>query len=270
MPGTDATRLVGKADRLVVGRVIFVFFHTPGETPDHLTVGLPQYKVAFIGDNFYASFPNLYTLRDTRPRSALEYVSSLNRMLELGPELVLPSHGAPIKGADEIRRQLVRYRDAIQHVHDATVRGMNDGKDVFTLMREIKLPASLDLGESYGRVSWSVRGIYEGYVGWFDRNPASMYSYAPNHAYADLVALAGGSSAEARKARELAQADPIKALHLADAALAGDPQHREGMEARLAALRMLESNSNNGNERGWLAAGIRETQSRLSADNTLR
>ena len=54
-------------------------------------------------------------------------------------------------------------------MHDATVAGMNEGKDVFTLMREIKLPAELDIGETYGKVSWSVRGIYEGYVGWFDR-----------------------------------------------------------------------------------------------------
>ena len=57
---------------------------------------------------------------------------------------------------------------------------MNDGKDVFTLMREIKLPAELDIGETYGKVSWSVRGIYEGYVGWFDLNPATMYAASPN------------------------------------------------------------------------------------------
>ena len=89
-------------------------------------------------------------------------------MLALKPEIVLPSHGLPIKGHDQIVKRLTRYRDAIQYVHDATVQGMNDGKDVFTLMREIKLPAELDVGETYGKVSWSVRGIYEGYVGWFD------------------------------------------------------------------------------------------------------
>ena len=68
---------------------------------------------------------------------------------------------------------------------------MNEGKDVFTLMREIKVPPDLELGEAYGQVSWSVRGIYEGYVGWFDRNPASMYGDAPTIANEELVKLAG-------------------------------------------------------------------------------
>ncbi len=70
---------------------------------------------------------------------------------------------------------------------------MNEGKDVFTLMREIKLPPELDVGEAYGKVSWSVRGIYEGYVGWFDRNPASMYSEPPTAAEPELVRMAGGA-----------------------------------------------------------------------------
>ena len=122
-----------------IGDVSFEVLHTPGETPDHLTVWIPQYRVAFIGDNYYDSFPNIYTLRGTRPRWALDYVESLNRILALDPELVLPSHGQPIRGRDEIRRKLTRYRDAIQFVHDATVNGMNAGKDVFTLMREVKL-----------------------------------------------------------------------------------------------------------------------------------
>ena len=41
-------------------------------------------------------------------------------------------------------------------------KGMNDGKDVFTLMREIKLPENLNVGEGYGKLTWSIRGIYEG------------------------------------------------------------------------------------------------------------
>ena len=36
-------------------------------------------------------------------------------MLALEPELVLPSHGPAIRGGDEIRRQLTRYRDGSVH-----------------------------------------------------------------------------------------------------------------------------------------------------------
>ncbi|MGH9847303.1 MAG: alkyl/aryl-sulfatase, partial [Blastocatellia bacterium] len=98
-----------------LGGVRFEIYHTPGETPDHLTVWIPRYKAAFIGDNYYDSFPNLYTLRGTQPRWALDYINSLNKSLALKPEILLPSHGAPIRGNAEITRTLTRYRDAIQH-----------------------------------------------------------------------------------------------------------------------------------------------------------
>lgn len=81
---------------LDVGDTRFELLHTPGETPDHLTVWIPKLKAAFVGDNYYESFPNIYTLRGTRPRWALDYVNSLNKVLALEPEMVLPSHGPAV------------------------------------------------------------------------------------------------------------------------------------------------------------------------------
>ncbi|MGQ0736778.1 MAG: MBL fold metallo-hydrolase [Acidobacteriota bacterium] len=245
-----------------VGGTRVELLHTPGETPDHLTVWIPSLKAAFVGDNYYESFPNLYTLRGTRPRWALDYVESLNKVLALDPELVLPSHGAAIRGREEVRRRLTKYRDAIQFVHDATVRGMNEGKDVLTLMREIRLPPELDIGESYGRLTWSIRGIHEGYVGWFDGNVSTMFGPA-SQAYAEIVRLAGGPDAVAGRARQLAATDPVQALYLTDMALGVDSGHRAALEARIAALRALDARSINSNERGWLAAGIRDAEARL-------
>jgi alkyl sulfatase BDS1-like metallo-beta-lactamase superfamily hydrolase len=256
------TKTFDERMELEIGGVTFQLLHTPGETPDHLTVWLPQFKAAFIGDNYYDSFPNIYTLRGTRPRWALDYVQSLDKVLALDPELVLPSHGQPIRGRDEIRRRLTRYRDAIKYVHDQTVAGMNGGKDVFTLMDEIKLPPDLDIGETYGKISWSVRGIYEGYVGWFDGNPATMFG-TPASAYGEIVRLAGGTGAVVARARELAKTDPVRALHLADMALAADSHDVQALEARLAILKTLDRQSGNSNERGWLQAGIRDAEARL-------
>lgn len=261
-PAIRPTRTFDDRLQFAVGGVTFEALHTPGETPDHLTLWIPEFRAAFIGDNYYDSFPNLYTLRGTRPRWALDYVTSLNRVLALDPELVLPSHGQPIRGREEIRKQLTKYRDAIQFVHDATVKGMNDGKDVFSLMNEIKLPADLDIGESYGRISWTVRGIYEGYVGWFDGNPSGMYG-TPAAAYSEVAKLAGGAAPIAARARELAASDPVKALYLTDIALDADPRSVPALEARLEILRRLDAQSRNSNERGWLQAGIREVEARL-------
>ena len=257
------TRTFAERDTLTVGDVEFTLLHTPGETPDHLAVWIPQFKTAFIGDNYYESFPNLYTLRGTPPRWALDYVESLNKVLALEPELVLPSHGQPIRGRDEVKRRLTQYRDAILYVHDATVKGMNEGKDVFTLMREIRLPPALDVGESYGKLTWSIRGIYEGYVGWFDGNPTTMYETSPREVYPEVVAMAGGPDAVAARAQALAATDPVRALALTDMALAADASHLRTLEVRLAILRALDRASKNSNERGWLAAAIRDVEARL-------
>ncbi len=248
-----------------LGGVKFEIFHTPGETPDALSVWIPQYQAAFVGDNLYDSFPNMYTLRGTTPRWPLEYIASLDKVLALKPELVLPSHGLPIQGADRVTERVTKYKNAIQYVHDETVKGMNDGKDVFTLMREIKLPAELDIGEDYGKIAWSVRGIYEGYVGWFDRNPASMYASPPTAADADLVALAGGASIVAAKSREKIEAgEAVLGLRLADAALAHEPTNRDALEAKILALKKLQEGTRNGIEHSWLAFGIRTAQAQLN------
>ena len=134
---------------------------------------------------------------------------------------------------------------------------MNEGKDVFTLMREIKLPAELELGESYGKVAWSVRGIYEGYVGWFDLNPATMYAASPNVADEDLVELAGGADGRGRQGqrRSRAPGDPVRGLRLAEAALAAEATNRDALEAKLLALRNLASA--NAKRTGARLAGLR-------------
>ena len=249
-----------------LGGVEFNVLHTPGETYDHLSVWIPKYRAAFVGDNFYTSFPNMYTLRGTKPRWALDYVDSINRILALKPEILIPSHGDAIIGERQIERELTRYRDAILYVHDKTVLGMNQGKDVHTLMTEISLPSDLDIGEGYGRISWSVRGIYESYMGWFDGNPTSMFSTPVDDAYPQLVELAGGAEAVATLAEtQIESGDYELALHSADIALRAAPKSIRALQARLAAFKALLAASDNSNEAGWLSFGVRESQAALDA-----
>jgi alkyl sulfatase BDS1-like metallo-beta-lactamase superfamily hydrolase len=253
----DANILFDDKYEFTLGGIKFEIFSTPGETPDHLTVWIPQYKAAFCGDNYYESFPNMYTLRGTEPRWALDYVNSLNKVMALGPEILLPSHGPAVIGGPAIKRTLTRYRDAIVYVHDAVVQGMNAGKDVFSLMHEIKLPPELDVGEGYGKLTWSIRGIYEGYAGWFDMDPAAMYEVPVSSVYADIARLAGGPDAVAKLAMErVAAGRAVEALHLTRIALAANPDNAAALDARLKALVYLRDHSQNTNERGWLNYSI--------------
>ena len=254
--------LFDKEYRFRLGDLTFDCLAMPGETPDMLNVWIPELKALFIGDNYYASFPNMYTLRGTLTRPALNYVESINKVLALKPEIVLPSHGVPIVGWANVQRVLTQYRDAILYVHDATVAGMNRGQDVYSLMNEIKLPPALYVGEGYGAISWSVRGIYEGYAGWFDTDPATMYAVAPKTAEAEIVRLAGAGAVAAR-AEAVAASDPALALRLTSAALAAEPANRAALEARRHALNVLIAASKNSNESGWLHAGLRQVEAAL-------
>src|SRR5580700_1031171 len=269
----DPTVFFDEKYEFTLGGLEFDLFSTPGETPDHLTVWIPAYKVAFIGDNYAGagmpepmSFPNLYAIRGTKPRWALDWIHSIDKVLSLKPEVVLNGHGGPIFGNEEITRRLTRYRDAIQYVHDEVVKGMNAGKDVYTLMQEIKLPASYNLSEVFGKVSWSVRGIYDGYAGWFDMNPATMYELPPSSVYPDLVKLAGGPEPLVRVALEKLEAGkPVEALHLTDVVLAYDPKNNAALSAQLKVLSYLQERSQNYIESGWLDYGIRTTKEKLAS-----
>jgi alkyl sulfatase BDS1-like metallo-beta-lactamase superfamily hydrolase len=249
---------------LDAGGVKLQLIHTPGETPDHLTVWAPHLKAAFLGDNFYESFPNMYTLRGTRPRWPLEYIASLEKVLALEPEIVVPSHGPAIVGKDNIKAQLTKMRDAIVYVHEAVLKGMNEGKDVHTLMEEIKLPPELDVGEGYGKISWSVRGMYENYVGWFSGDAAEMFPQGRDSISDSLVKLAGGPKAIAGEAMNLlGEGKAVEALHLTSVGLEGAPGDKDVLRARVAAFEALVKASTNRNELGWLNQGLAEAKKGL-------
>jgi len=272
----DPTIFFDEKYEFTLGGIKFEIFSTPGETPDHLTVWIPAYKTAFIGDNYDGaglpepmSFPNIYTLRGTRPRPALDWIASIDTVIRLKPEIVLPGHGDPIFGDEQIALRLTRFRDAIQYVHDEVVKGMNQGKDVYTLMQEIKLPDRYDLTETFGKVSWSVRGIYDGYAGWFDLDPATLYEAPPSSVYPDIVKLAGGPEPIVKLAAERLDAGkPVDTLNLTDVVLAGDPKNAAALEVRLKALNYLRDRSQNYIETSWLQYGIRKTKQNLPAQSS--
>jgi alkyl sulfatase BDS1-like metallo-beta-lactamase superfamily hydrolase len=259
-----ADTLFDDSHQFKLGGLTFQVFHTPGETYDHLSVWIPELKIAFTGDNFYGSFPNIYTLRGTKPRWALDYVESLDEVIGWNAEILVPSHENPIYGSEAIAKALVDYRDAILYVHDETVRGMNAGLDVYTLMREIRLPPELARTETYGNLAWTVRGIFEGYVGWFDGNPATMYSTPPSAAYPELITMAGGADAVAQRAAELIEEGKIRiGLHMADMALEADPESLTALNAQVTGFSMLEEQTENINESGWLMFGISQANAKI-------
>ncbi|MDH6245656.1 MBL fold metallo-hydrolase [Mycobacterium sp. OTB74] len=252
-------------DRLkldVGGRAIELLATPGGETTDSMVVWLPDEKVCLCGNTFgpvFGHIPNLVTMRGDRYRDALTSIASIERVLALGPEMLITGHFEPISGAALIRTELTRLRDAISYIHERTVEGMNRGADVRTLMREITLPAELEVGQGYGKVPWNVRAIWENYSGWFHhRSTTELYATGADSIDTDLIELAGTDALIGRAEHHLAAQRPLHAIHLAEPVIRVQPVHAGARSVMRAAHEQLLAASTNFWETAWLKKQIAE------------
>lgn len=243
--------------------------HAPGETDDQIVVWLPEKKVLIAADNFYKSFPNLYTIRGTRYRNVQAWARSLEMMRKLQADYLVPCHSRPITGRAKIGRVLADYRDAIQYVHDQTVRGINRGLTPDEIVEQVKLPRHLAdkpyLREYYGTVAWSVRNIFNGYLGWFSGDSTALNPLPPKERAERMAALAGGKKTLLEKTRKaLNDGDLQWTLELSGHLLSLDPSMGEALEIRSSALRALAAKSGNANEKNYYFSQALEADGKLT------
>ena len=257
------TRTFAESLDLTIAGVRLQLRHAPGETDDQILVWLPQQRVLLPADNFYRSFPNLYAIRGTPYRDVRRWIASLDAMRALAPEHLVPSHTRPVSGAAEAMAVLTDYRDAIQYVHDQTIRWMNAGLSPDEIVERVKLPphlaASPWLAEHYGRVDWSVRAIHAGQVGWFDGNAARLLPLPPEERARRLQALAGSGRTLAQEAeRALAAGDLQWAAEIADHARRLAPDDVAPRTTQARALAALAERQTSANARNYLLTAAAE------------
>jgi alkyl sulfatase BDS1-like metallo-beta-lactamase superfamily hydrolase len=195
------------------------------------------------------------------------YLRSLDRVRNLGAEILITGHGDPVRGAQKVRADLDKLHAAVAWVNDTTIAGMNAGKDVHTLMREVKLPEHLKIGEFHGKVSWAVRSIWEEYAGWFYADTTTaLYGVPRSSINADLAELAGGPGPLAARARKkVDEGKPLEAIHLLEVALGTAPTHRDALAVKKDALQMLltQCGGSNLSETMWLKSEIAQVDTAL-------
>ncbi|NWK55839.1 alkyl/aryl-sulfatase [Verrucomicrobiaceae bacterium N1E253] len=216
----------------------------PGETTDQLYVWFPKERVVFTGDNFYQSWPNLYAIRGTAYRDVRGWIRSLDMMIKEKPLHAVPGHTRPILGEKQTVEVLTNYRDALQHIFDKTIEGINQGMTPDELVSYVELPEHLQnldyLREYYGNIEWGVRAIFTGYLGWFDGNPTHLFSLPPAEEAKRMVTLAGGEPALRKAAKQaLADDDAQWCAELCDHLLALHPDDASARTLKAEALEML-------------------------------
>lgn len=229
-----------------------------GETIDSLAVWLPAQRTAILSNLFgplFPHFPNFNTLRGDKYRFPVPYMANAQRVRALQPEVLITGRGMPIVGAKLIDACLARLHDAVDHVHRETLEGMNAGKDLHTIMREIELPPHLRVGQGYGKIQWAARTIWESYTGWYSRqSTADLYAADPAQAASDLATLAGADRVVDQARARLDEADAATAIRLAEAALSIDAEHAGAAGVMADAHEHLLNHGGNVSfwENGWL------------------
>ena len=238
-------------------------FHAPGETNDQLFVWLPEKKALFPGDNFYKTFPNLYTIRGTPYRDLAGWVNSIDMMRYLQPEFLIPSHTRPLVGQDNINKILTTYRDGIQFVHDQTVRLMNLGLGPNDIAETLVLPKHLGdspfLKEFYGSPEWSAKNVFSGYLGWFNGNPTSLKPLPQIVEAENFIKLAGDwDSLFARAETAYSNGEFQWSLQLTDYLLKSKPDDTQAKLLRQSSLVALGNKESNPNSRYYYLSSAAE------------
>ena len=242
-----------------------------GETLDALLIYLPKHKILFSGNAFgplFPHLPNFCTIRGDRIRFAIPYLEMCKKVLELKPNILITGHFKPIEGQKLIYDEVKNLHDAVNYIHNETVEGINTGKDMYELMKEIVLPKKLSVGEGYGTVEWAIRSIYEGYTGWFrHKSTTELYAYSPQAIFSDLNNLIDKKEALKRIEEFIAGSEYLKAINLCEIVISSD-DNKEALkiylDIHIILLKEAQKNSNRWIVK-WLESEIEETKNKLNA-----
>jgi len=206
----EPTELIDRTPQtLSIDGIQFIFQYAPeSEAPAELTFYLPHAK-AFNGAEVTShQMHNVYTLRGARVRDALRWSNYIDESIDLfgEAEIYLASHHWPIWGNQRIIHFLEQQRDTYKYLHDQTVRLFNAGMTPGEIANEMELPESLRRSfynrGYYGTVKHNARAVYQGYLGWYDGNPANLDPLPPTEAGKRYLDAMGGSTAVLEKAAD--------------------------------------------------------------------
>ena len=217
----------------------------PSESDDEIVVWFPERRVLYVADVIQGeSLPNLYALRGA-VRDIAQWIRAVDLLRGYDAQALIFGHGRPLVGADEVRELLTAYRDAMQYLHDQTVRLMARGLTPDELVEEIaELPPHLRdhpwLGEFYGSVKQIVRQVYHTHYGWFEGDPTTI-DPLPRRERADrYVAAMGGRDAVVGAAREAYLAGDYRwVAELLTHVLRTEPCDSDARQLKADALRQL-------------------------------
>jgi glyoxylase-like metal-dependent hydrolase (beta-lactamase superfamily II) len=103
---------IGPGHTLLAKRRRLEAFLTPGHTPGHVCLFLPEEKLMFSGDHILQRItPNIGLHSFSGPDPLGDYLHSLQATLKLGATRLFPSHGPVVEDPEQRIQELLRHHD---------------------------------------------------------------------------------------------------------------------------------------------------------------
>ena len=247
------------------GGIEITAFHTPGETADQNSVYIKNYNLFITSDNFYDSFPNIYTIRGAKARDPRDWAVAAEQAIdfikEKKIEILVRQHDEARYGHDEIIEYLEDYHDAIKYLHDQTVRLMNNGLRADEIANELKYPEKFHrhgIYEFYGSYYHCIRNVYNMYLGWYSGEPSELGEVSRPERGKRLTALMGRDKLVAGIEKAKADGDLQWAAELAAYLVSYDLDNQESKNIKAEIFEALGTKAINATWRNAYMTGAYE------------
>jgi glyoxylase-like metal-dependent hydrolase (beta-lactamase superfamily II) len=193
----------------------------PSETDCALAMWLPDTRTLFAGASVPADFiPNVGTPQRSL-RLTGRWADTLDRLIELRPQVLVIEFGAFVTGEDLIIERLTTTVRALRWLRSEVVDRLNRGMNEREILADLEYPPDVFdlpwLTHVYGSPDYIVRDLVREESGWWDRNPTSLHPAAPaDVARATFDAIADPDAVIAQAEALAADRQVQLALHVID------------------------------------------------------
>ena len=208
-----------------------------------LSLVLPERGVA-IHNLLTRTFPNMVSIAGGPFRDPAPWLAGVDELRCHDLTAILGCHGLPVIGDEACTTAMRAFRDAMQFVHDQTIRGANHGQTADEILEHLRLPAHLandpNLTATYADWAWGVRAVWAGRLGWYSGYAEDMAPVPPAVEASKIIAAYGGPDAAVAAARDDAEGGELAwASRLLRMVLRLEPEHEQARGALADCLRHM-------------------------------
>jgi alkyl sulfatase BDS1-like metallo-beta-lactamase superfamily hydrolase len=198
-------------EEIEVDGVRMIFQNTPNtEAPSEMNTYIPDMKALWMAENVNATLHNIYTLRGTLIRDALNWSKYINAALYMygqEAEVMFTAHHWPRWGNDRVQEILRAQRDLYAHFNNQVLHLANQGVTINQVHNVYELPKSLqqkwECRGYHGTAQHNSRGVIQRFLGFWDCNPATLIPLSPSDSAPLYVEMMGGAAKILARGRQL-------------------------------------------------------------------